>query len=164
MPTTMQISIAKLWTSIQTVEVEIGSNVMVALRKAGFNLDSVVSVKRNGMVVELDTQLENNDVLLVSQEKIKGWAEEVAEPVAPSILKLSFTIEEMDAPVNNGQMAFSSDMSTFEIVKQVMLQHGESMNDFKEIRDSEGNVLTFADKLEDNKAYKIMVCSTQNCE
>jgi len=161
MPTTMQISIAKLWTSIQTVEVEIGSNVMMALRKAGFNLDSVVSVKRNGMVVELDTQLDNNDVLLVSQEKIKGWAEEVT---APSILKLSFTIEEMDAPSTNGQMAFSSDMSTFEIVKQVMLNHGESMNDFKEIRDEEGNVLTFADKLEDNKAYKIMVCGTENCE
>lgn len=162
MLTTMQISIAKLWTSIQTVEVEIGSNVMVALRKAGFNLDSVVSVKRNGMVVELDTQLDNNDVLLVSQEKIKGWAD--AEPAAPSILKLSFTIEEMDAPSTNGQMAFSSDMSTFEIVKQVMMNHGESMNDFKEIRDSEGNVLTFADKLEDNKAYKIIVCSTENCE
>lgn len=43
----MKVSIAKLGTSIQEVEIPTGSNVMTALRKAGYNLDGVVSVKRN---------------------------------------------------------------------------------------------------------------------
>lgn len=43
----MKVSIAKLGTSIQEVEIAVGATAMVALRKAGFNLDSVVSIKRN---------------------------------------------------------------------------------------------------------------------
>lgn len=161
MPTTIKVSIAKLGTSIQEVEVEVGSTAMQALRKAGFNLDSVVSIKRNGAVVALDTVLDNQDVLLVSQEKIKGGADEVT--AEPNILKLSFTIEKENQTQPNNQMIFTDDMSTFDIVKAVMQSRGVSLNNFKEIRDSEGEVITFADKLEDGEAYKLIICAEQNC-
>ena len=158
--TTIKVSIAKLGTSIQEIEIPTGSNVMVALRKAGFNLDGVVSVKRNWTVATLDTALVDTDVLLVSMEKIKGWADD--EPEA-SILRLAFTIEKENAsPANNGIM-FEDTMSTWEIVKQVMHSRWISLNSFKEIQDEEGNVLPLETKFEDNKAYKIIVCSTPNC-
>lgn len=42
----MKVSIARLWTSIQEVEIAVGSTAMQALRQAGFDLDSVVSIKK----------------------------------------------------------------------------------------------------------------------
>ena len=44
---TMKVQVAKFGTSIQTVEIPTGSNVMTALRAVGYNLDTVVSIKRN---------------------------------------------------------------------------------------------------------------------
>jgi hypothetical protein len=38
-PTMIKVSIAKLGSSIQEVEVPMGSTVMTALKKAGYNLD-----------------------------------------------------------------------------------------------------------------------------
>ena len=160
MPTTIKVSIARLGTSIQEVEVETGSNVMTALRKAGYDLDAVVSAKRNGAVVQMDTALAGGDVILVSMEKIKGGADEVE--VTP--IRLSFTIERENAVTPNNQMLFTDDMTTFDIVKQVMRSRGVSLNSFKEIKDEDGTVLTFADKLEDGKAYKIITCEHSNCE
>lgn len=160
MPTTIKVSIAKLWTSLQEVEVDAASTVMTALRKAGFNLDSVVSVKRNGTVVTLDTVLSHEDVLLVSQELIKWGAENEEQPA--NIIKVGFTFEKENAPSAN-KFVFTDDMSTFEIVKQVMHQHGTSLNDFKELRAEDNSIVTFADKLEDNKSYKIIICAHDDC-
>jgi hypothetical protein len=44
---------------------------MVALRHAGYNLDEVETVKRNGSIVNMDTVLVNDDTILVSIGKIK---------------------------------------------------------------------------------------------
>lgn len=162
MPTTIKVSIAKLGTSLQEVEVDAQSTVMTALRKAGFNLDSVVSVKRNGTVVTLDTTLAHEDVLLVSQELIKWGLEDEQTETPTNIIKVGFTFEKENAPSTN-KFVFTDDMSTFEIVKQVMRQHGTSLNDFKELRDENNNVVTFADKLEDNKSYKIIICAHDGC-
>lgn len=162
MPTTIKVSIARLGTSIQEVEVETGSNVMAALRKANYDLDAVVSAKRNGAVVQMDTVLAGGDVILVSMEKIKGGADEVE--VEPTPIRLSFRIERENAVKPSNQMLFTDDMTTFDIVKQVMRSRGVSLNSFKEIKDEDGTVLTFADKLEDGKAYKIITCEHSNCE
>lgn len=159
-PTMIKVSIAKLWSSIQEVEVPMGSTVMTALKKAGYNLDWVVSVKRNGAVAPMDSAVAADDVLLVSLDKIKGGLTD-QEMNDPSLLKVAFTIEKEDQVKPDGLMAFTDDMSTFEIVKQVMHQRGVSLNNFKEIRDAEGNVVTFADKLEDGKSYKIIVTDSQ---
>lgn len=159
--TTIKVSIAKLGTSIQEIEIPTGSNVMVALRKAGFNLDGVVSVKRNWTVATLDTALVDTDVLLVSMEKIKGWADD--EPEA-SILRLAFTIEKENASPNINSVLFEDDMTTRSIVKQVMNNNGVSLNNFKEVQNTEGNVISLADKLEDGNAYKIILCATENCD
>lgn len=159
--TTINVSIAKLGTNIQSVQIPTGSNVMTALRKAGFNLDELVSVKRNWVVAGMDTTLQDTDVLLVSMEKIKGWTD---EEEVENILKLAFTIEKEDAVPASNQMLFTDKMSTFEIVKQVMRDRWVSLNDFKEIRDEEGNVISLADKLVDGQAYKIVICACHNCD
>ena len=108
----------------------------------------------------MDSVVSNEDVLLVSMERIKGGADEAE----PSILRVVFSFQKENQPEPNNQMMFTDDMSTFEIVKQVMHQNGISLNDFKELRDEEDNVVTFADKLEDGKAYKIVICAHHNCE
>ena len=159
---TIKVSIAKLGTSIQEVELTLGSNVMQALRKAGFNLDSVISVKRNGIVVEMDDELSNEDVLLVSLEKIKGWADETAEE--PTLIRLAFDITRESQASKTNKMAFTSDMSTFAIVKEVLTNKGYSLNDFKELKDEATNeTIGFGDKLVDNGSYKIIICDKQNC-
>lgn len=158
-PELMKVSIAKLGTSIQEVEIAVGATAMVALRKAGFNLDSVVSIKRNWSVITLDSALTADDVLLVSMTKVKGWLEETTEtPV--NVLKLSFHIVKENQPEVNGQVAFTDDMSTFDIIKQVMNSKWVSLNSFKEIKDSEGNAVTFSDKLVDGGSYKIVITDT----
>jgi hypothetical protein len=63
-------------------------------------------------------------------------------------------------PEVNGQVAFTDDMSTFDIIKQVMNSKGVSLNDFKEIKDAEGNAVTFSDKLVDGGSYKIVISDT----
>lgn len=155
----IKVSIAKLGTSIQSVEIPTGSNVMTALRKAGYNLDGVVSVKRNGIVVNLDTLVDNEDILLVSMEKIKGGTDAAEEA---SVLKLSFAVVK-ESENGNNQMLFTNDMSTFEIVKQVLLNAGLSLNEFKELRNSNNEIVTFEDKLVDGESYRIVVCGTPDC-
>lgn len=108
----------------------------------------------------MDSAVAADDVLLVSLDKIKGGLTD-QEMNDPSLLKVAFTIEKEDQVKPDGLMAFTDDMSTFEIVKQVMHQRGVSLNNFKEIRDAEGNVVTFADKLEDGKSYKIIITDSQ---
>jgi hypothetical protein len=108
----------------------------------------------------MDSAVAADDVLLVSLDKIKGGLTE-QEMNDPSLLKVAFTIEKEDQVRPDGLMAFTDDMSTFEIVKQVMHQRGVSLNNFKEIRDAEDNVVTFADKLEDGKSYKIIITDSQ---
>lgn len=154
----MKVSIAKLGTSIQEVEIAVGATAMVALRKAGFNLDSVVSIKRNWSVITLDQALTADDVLLVSMTKVKGGADEEETPV--NVLKLSFHIVKENQPEVNGQVAFTDDMSTFDIIKQVMNSKWVSLNSFKEIKDAEGNAVTFSDKLVDGGSYKIVITDT----
>lgn len=80
----------------------------------------------------------------------------------PNVLNLAFSIKKESAAASN-KMMFTDDMSTFEIVKHVMNNHGYSLNDFKAIKDEAGNEVTFADKLVDGKAYEIIVCDTYNC-
>lgn len=156
MENTIKVSIARLGTSINEVEIPTGSTVMNALRKAGYDLDWVVSIKRNWSVVTLDTTLANEDVLLVSMDKIKGGSDE-ATATEPQPLRVSFTIEKENQVQPNNMIMFLDNMSTFEIVKEVMHSRGVSLNNFKEIKDSEGNVVTFADKLCDGCSYKIII-------
>lgn len=153
----MKVSIARLWTSIQEVEIAVGSTAMQALRQAGFDLDSVVSIKRNWSVINLDSTLTAEDVLLISMTKVKGWLEETTEESPVNVIKLSFHIVKENQPEINGQVAFTDDMSTFEIIKQVMQSKGVSLNNFKEIKDAEGNEVTFADRLVDGGSYKIVI-------
>jgi len=160
-PELMKVSIAKLGTSIQEVEIAVWSTAMDALRKAGFNLDWVVSVKRNWTVITLDAALTADDVLLISMTKVKGWLDEATATETPvNVLKLSFHIVKENQPEVNGQVAFTDDMSTFDIIKQVMNSKGVSLNDFKEIKDAEGNAVTFSDKLVDGGSYKIVISDT----
>lgn len=157
----MKVSIAKLWTSIQEVEIAVWATAMDALRKAGFNLDWIVSIKRNWTVIALDAALTAEDVLLVSITKVKGWLDEPTATETPvNVLKLSFHIVKENQPEVNGQVAFTDDMSTFDIIKQVMNSKGVSLNDFKEIKDAEGNAVTFSDKLVDGGSYKIVISDT----
>ena len=151
----IKVRIAKLWASIQEVEINEGATAMVALRAAWFNLDSVVSIKRNGVVITLDTVMTNDDVALVSLDKIKGGADETETPV--NLLKLSFKIVKENQADTDGQLAFTDDMSTFEIVKEFMHSKGVSLNSFKELKDAEGNEVTFGDKLVDGGSYKIVI-------
>jgi sulfur carrier protein ThiS len=160
--TNITVSIAKLGTSIQEVEVPTGSNVMAALRKANFNLDGVVSVKRNGTVVSLDIIVSAGDVLLVSMEKIKGGADE--EEVVVNTLMLGFTIQKENQPELNNGMMFEDSMTTWDIIRQVMSSRGQSINNFKELQDEEGAVVSLETKLTNNGAYKIITCAEENCE
>lgn len=153
----MKVSIAKLWTSIQEVEIAVWSTAMVALRKAGFNLDSVVSIKRNWAVITLDAVLTDWDVVLTSMTKVKWGTEELP---GGNPIKLTFHIVKENQPEVNGQVVFTDDMSTFDIIKQVMNSKGVSLNDFKEIKDAEGNAVTFSDKLVDGGSYKIVISDT----
>jgi len=154
----IKVFVAKLWQSIIEVEIPVGSTAMNALRKAGLNLDSVVSIKRNWAVVTLDTGVAHEDTLLVSMDKIKGWlAEESSTPAEGKLIKLSFKIVKENQVDTEGQVAYTDDMSTFEIVKQALHSKGVSLNSFKEIKDAEGNIVTFADKLVDGGAYKLVI-------
>lgn len=89
--------------------------------------------------------------------KVKGWLEETTEESPVNVIKLSFHIVKENQPEINGQVAFTDDMSTFEIIKQVMQSKGVSLNNFKEIKDAEGNEVTFADRLVDGGSYKIVI-------
>lgn len=159
----IKVSIAKLGSGIQTVEIAEWSTVMVALRKAGYNLDSVVSTKRNWVQVAMDTLLSDSDVLLVSQEKIKWGAKEEEEEEVEDVIILWFSIEKEWQPAQN-KMVFSSSESTFNIIKSVLIDRGYSMNDFKEILDKEGNKVTLWEQLQNDKDYRIVVCQHPNCD
>ena len=156
---TIRVSIAKLGTSIQEVVIPEGSNVMAALRKADYNLDAVVTIKRNWEVATLDTVLEDTNVLLVSMEKIK-WGNEEA-PVAANPLMLSFTVVKENQQ-EAGRIMYTDDMSKMDIIKQELHNRGVSLNDFKEVQDEEGNVVT-TPAFENNKAYKIILCANRGC-
>lgn len=160
--TMIAVSIAKLGSNIQTVSVAEWSTVMVSLRHAGYNLDEVETVKRNGSIVNMDTVLVNDDTILVSIGKIKWWTDEVLEADEGNLIKVSFTFEKENQATAN-QLAFLDTQSTFEIIKEVMCQNWVSMNNFKEIVDADGSSLTLGDKLQDGHAYKIIVCAKPNC-
>ena len=138
----IQVSIAKLGTSIQTVDVAINSTVMTALRKAGYNLDEVQSIKRNGTVVTMDTTLAHEDTILVSIGKIKGGNE--GDDTEGNVIKLAFSIEKENQITPNGMLAFLDTQSTFSIIQQVMNSRGVSMNSFKEIKNEEGDVVSLS--------------------
>lgn len=106
----------------------------------------------------MDWALWNEDVLLVSMDKIKWWL--VEESPEGNLLKLSFKIVKENQADANGQLAFTDDMSTFEIVKQVMHSKGVSLNYFKEMKDNEGHLVSFEDKLEDGGDYTIVIAET----
>jgi len=148
----MQVSIAKLGQSIQTVEVADAASVMDALKAAGYNLDSVLNVKKNGVVVTMGDALAADDILLVSQEKIKGGNE-------TGILKLKFDIKEEEevTPVLDGFLAYTTEQTTFEIVRDYLMEHGYSMNDFKRIVWEEGETVSISLPLTDGKSYTIVV-------
>lgn len=154
MPTMITVSIAKLGASIQKVQVASGSAAMEALRNAGYDLDSVVSIKRNGEKISLDTSLRANDTLLVSMEKIKG-----GRTAAQAVIKLSFDIVEKEdiEEDENEQLAFETSMSTFEIIKEVLTNNGRSLNDFVCIKDEDGDEVRLGDTLEDGQRYTIVV-------
>lgn len=150
------VSIAKLGNPIQEVSVAEGANVMDALRLAGYNLDAVLSVKRNGSLVAMDTSLSNGDVLLVSQDKIKGGSENVAEAQSEgNPIKLTFDVTTDNKPTGVA-MLFYDNMSAFEIVKTVLHNKGVSMNYFKELREG-GTKLGLDTKLVDGGNYTIVL-------
>lgn len=161
--TNIKVSIAKLGTSIQEVEVPTWATVMQALRKAGYNLDWVVSVKRNGTQVQMDDVLSHQDVLLVSMDKIKGWVKWEEKEEEANLLKLSFVIQKESQATVTDQVAFLDNMTTFDIIKEVMRNRGVSLNDFKEIRDEENNTVSLGEKLVDGWSYKIIICDKHNC-
>lgn len=155
MPTMITVSIAKLGTSIQKVQVAPGSAAMEALRSAGYDLDSVVSIKRNGEKINLDTALRANDTLLVSMEKIKG-----GRTTAPAVIKLSFDIverQDIEEEDYENELAFETSMSTFDIIKEVLTNNGRSLNDFVRIQDEDGEEIGLGETLEDGQRYTIVV-------
>ena len=135
---------------------------MQALRKAGYNLDEVVSAKRNGTVIAMDAELSHEDVLLISVGKIKGGAEGDDQETG-NVIKLSFEIVKENTPESNGQLAFLDTQSTFEIIRQVMHSRGVSLNYLKDIKDSEWNSVPLSSQLVDGWNYKIVICDTRDC-
>jgi hypothetical protein len=159
----IKVSIAKLGNPIQEVELDEAAHVMDALKLADYNLDSVLSVKRNGVVVTMDTILADGDVLLVSQDKIKGGNEEgveVTNPVLPTegnLIKINFDITHEDIDPTSKAMLFMDDMSAFEIIKTVLHGRDISMNNFKELKDVNGTRLGLDTKLVDGAKYVIVL-------
>ena len=104
----------------------------------------------------MDSVLSNEDVLLVAMDKLKGgMADEETTPV--NVLRVAFTIQKESQSDNEGKLLFTDDMSTFEIVKQVMMNKGLSLNVFKELRNETNEQVTFSDKLKDGDTYKIVI-------
>lgn len=150
--TMINVSIAKLGNPIQDVQLPEGSVVMDALRKAGYNLDAVLSVKRNGSVVSMDTSLVEGDVLLVSQDKIKGGSDETEVEGNPIKLKFEVTTD----GATSWAMVFLDNQSAFEIIKTVLHNKGISMNYFKELR-QDGVKIGLDTKLIDGGNYTIVL-------
>ena len=156
MPTTIKVSIARLGTSIQEVELDVGASAMDALRSAGYDMDAVNTIKRNGSIISLDAQLDNGDVLMVSVEKIK-WGTDQEEVVEPNLIKLYFDIKRESEAKGKAPLAFTDDMDTFQIVKQVLHNKGISLNSLKELQDTAGNKISLSEKLEDEGEYVIVL-------
>lgn len=158
----MIVSIAKLGSSIQDVTVNEWATVMDALRTAGYSLDAVLSVKRNGQVVSMDTALTDGDVLMVSQDKVKGGSDD--EPTEEKMIRLGFTVEKevKSQSSNNGQMAFLNTQTPFEVIKTVLNSKGISMNYFKRLEDVNGNNVWLGTQLQDGWQYKIIVWDIEN--
>jgi len=159
MPTTIKVSIARLGTSIQEVELEVWALAMDALRSAGYDMDSVNTIKRNGSLIALDATLDNGDVLMVSVEKIRGGNadEQTAEP---NLIKLYFDIKK-EGEAKKVPLAFTDDMDAFQIVKQVLYNKSISLNALKELQDTEWNKISLSDKLEDEGEYVIVLADVK---
>lgn len=147
------VSLAKLGADIQTIQVEWWSTVLTALKQAGYNVDSVETVKRNWSVVELDVLLSDWDVLLISMEKIK-WGNDDEK-----IITIWIKIEDLNV-VESKKVIYTNKMTTSEIIKDALLKRWMSMNCFVALKDSEGNDLTLSSSLEDWKDYTISI----NCQ
>ena len=153
----IKVSIAKLGNPIQEVEVSDVATVMEALKAASYNLDSVLSVKRNGTSVSMDTSLSDGDVLLVSQDKIKGGVEDEVAPEATwTAIKVSFDVI-VEGETSSNQLLFMDNQSAFEVIKTVLHGKGISMNHFKELRTVEGVKLGLDTKLVDGTKYVIVL-------
>ena len=156
----MRIRIAKLGQPVQTVEVAEGANVSAALKEGGFDLDAIKSVKKNSSPVELTGILSEGDVLLVSSEKIKGGlikrTKKLVKPTEDNgIILLDLDVEEVSVkPEGEGMIAYDAEMSTRQIVKEYLQNHGYSMNNFVAIVDEDGNEV---ETMESNGTYTIQV-------
>ena len=76
-------------------------------------------------------------------------------------MMLSFTVVKENQQ-EAGRIMYTDDMSKMDIIKQELHNRGVSLNDFKEVQDEEGNVVT-TPAFENNKAYKIILCANRGC-
>lgn len=158
----MKVNIVKLGNPIKEVEVADGSNVMAALSSAGFNVDSVMSVKRNGSAVAMDATLSDGDMLIVTQEKIKGGDTDDTEGANVIAVGFDVTYEEEVTPV--GKIGVDASQDLFTTIKEYIISKGLSMNSFMELRDSEGNKIPLSGSLEDGKDYTIVLKKAASCD
>lgn len=155
----IKIQIAKLGQDIVEIELAEWSTVMQALKKASYNLDEVLSVKKSGAIVSMDAIVSDWDALLVSQEKVKSW---MVEEEVGNVIKIGFTIVEQWRTEWN-KMIFVDTMSTFEIVKLALRQKWESVNNFVKLTEMDWTEVSLWEKLEDGKDYKIIVADESIC-
>lgn len=160
----MRVRIAKLGQPVQTVELADGATVSSALKEGGFDLDTIKSVKKNSSPVEMGAVLSEGDTLLVSSDKIKGGLiKKVVKktvPMAPEadeagVIMLNLDVEEVTVKgEGEGLIAYDAEMTTRQIVREYLQNHGHSMNDFVAIVDEDGEEVA---SFEDGGTYTIQV-------
>jgi len=150
----MQVNVVKIGTPLKTVELNAGATVADALREAGYSVDSVNSIKVDWVVKQVDSALQDGNTILVSMEKIKGGSE---EDDVEDVILVGFELEYRSPETQAQRIAYSTEQSTFEIVKSYLHSTGNSMDSFLWIEDSEGNAVSLSDALETDKDYKILL-------
>jgi len=157
----INVRIAKIGNPVVNLELEDGTNTLAALTAAGFSADAVLSVKRDGQKLAMDAVLVDGNMLIVTQDKIKGGNEE-EDGVVENIISVGFEVEYQAAtatPETTGRIAVDWAKDLFLTIRDYVKSQGQSMDDFLKVLDAEGNEVALSDTLEDETDYKIILKS-----
>lgn len=160
----MIVSIVKIWSPINAVEIAEGSNVINALQAAWFSADAVMGVKRNGAAVAMDTVLGEWDMLIVSLEKIKGGNEEDAKASSEEVIVVGFDITYNAPKASSKQVAIEAGRDLFATIRDYLNGQWISMNQFHSLVDSKGEKVSLWDRLVNGENYTIVIAKGSNYE
>ncbi len=156
----IKVNIVKLGSPLTTVTIEAGQLVSDALTKGSFDLDSVQSVKRGWVSIDLDTTVNDWDMLMISQEKIK-WGNILTDALNATTMSeiaqygLEIVVEE--EPFVQELLAFEKGSSAIKVISDTLDNMWVSLDRFKRLEDSLGREVDITKPLTEGAFYKVVV-------